>query len=403
MSDANIDAAARSAPNPAQRPGVGLGRLFGIEIRLDPSVIIIFLLVVSMLSISVFPSWHPDWSLWLSWTTGLSAGVLFFASLLAHELSHSVVARAYGLPVPRITLFLFGGASEMEDEPDSPKKEFVIAIVGPLTSLVLGFVFATLASNLAGPGFAETFAEDPKAALADLAPLPTLLMWLGPVNVVLGVFNLVPGFPLDGGRVLRALLWWSTGDHLKATRWAANGGRFFGWALIILGVLEIAGGNLGGAWLILIGWFLSSIASSSYSQLVVTNTLRGCKAEDLMRRDFTTVTIDMPVDQFIQQHLMQSAQQLWPVTEDDRVVGYVSLEEVKKLSEEARGQATIRDIAQPDTEPVSVDAGLSAQKAMQVLSSRELPLMVFKERDMVGLLSKAEYMKWLALHQPEPA
>ena len=198
--------------------GLRVGSLIGIDIHLDASLIIIFVLVVWMLGGNVFPAWHQEWSAVQNWTTGLAAGILFFISLLLHELAHAVVARKYGISVPRITLFLFGGMAEIEDEPDTPKTEFFIAIAGPLTSLFLGLFFSLLAGYMAGSEFAQMLVADQQAAMAMLAPLPTLLFWLGPINIMLALFNMVPGFPLDGGRVLRAAWWWMTGDLDRATR-----------------------------------------------------------------------------------------------------------------------------------------------------------------------------------------
>ena len=225
-----------------RRRSVRVGSIAGIRIHLDFSLFIIFAVVVTMLGGNLFPGWHPDWGLAQTWATALAAGVLFFLSLLLHELAHSLVARRFGIPVQRITLFLFGGMAEIEAEPASPRIEFLIAIAGPATSLALGFFFTLLGSEIAGPGFTELLAEDQEAALAGLSPAATLLFWLGPVNILLGLFNLVPGFPLDGGRVLRAALWWINGDLYRSTRLAADAGRVFGWLLMILGTAQALSG-----------------------------------------------------------------------------------------------------------------------------------------------------------------
>jgi len=202
--------------------GVHIGRIFGINVRIDWSWIFIFLLVTWSLAIGVFPSWHPEWSLSLSWTVAIAASILFFASILAHELAHSLVAKMRGLPVRRITLFLFGGVSNLEREPPSPKTEFFIAIVGPITSVALGLIFL-LMGGLSIGGI-QNLAAEPSEMLSQLNPLTTLLLWLGSVNILIGLFNLVPGFPLDGGRILRSLVWMATGSLRKATRWASGAG-----------------------------------------------------------------------------------------------------------------------------------------------------------------------------------
>jgi len=376
-----------------------VGSLFGIDICLDASVIIIFTLVVWILGGNVFPAWHPDWSLTLCWMTGLGAGILFFVSLLLHEMAHSVVARSYGIPVPRITLFMFGGMSEMQEEPTSPKKEFWIAIVGPLMSFVLGFVFTTLANALAPPEFADLLMTDQEAALASLSPASTLLFWLGPVNFILAIFNLVPGFPLDGGRVLRATLWWTTGSLERATRWAASGGRIFGWFLMLLGALEVLSGAFQGLWLILIGWFLTSAASSSYSQLMMRRTLQGYRVRDVMRTHFESVDADMGVTDFIDNHLLKSNQRLWPVNEEGRLAGFAGLETIQELAAGERESYRLRDIMQTKLDEMTLDPGTDAMKALERLSYRSTPMAVVQDGEVVGLLSQDDLIKWLTLHQ----
>lgn len=375
-----------------------IGSLFGIDVYLDASVIIIFALVVWILGGNVFPSWHPDWGLGVSWTTGLMAGLLFFLSLLLHELAHSVVARSYGIPVPRITLFMFGGVSEMQEEPTSPKQEFWIAIVGPAMSLLLGLVFTALASALAPPDFGAMLVEDQQAALASLAPLPTLLFWLGPVNFILAIFNMVPGFPLDGGRVLRAGLWWMTGNLEQATRWAATGGRIFGWVLMLIGALEVLSGMFQGLWLILIGWFITSAASSSYSQLLMRRTLQGCRVADVMRTHFETVDADLTVAEFIDDYLLKSSQRLWPVTSDDRLAGFASLETIQEIEPADRPGKRLRDIMRTDVEKLTVPANADAMKAMERMSYGSMPMAVVRGDAVVGLLSQEDMVKWLTLH-----
>jgi len=376
-----------------------IGSLFGIDICLDASVIIIFALVVWILGGNVFPAWHPDWSTTLCWMTGLGAGILFFISLLLHEMAHSVVARSYGIPVPRITLFMFGGVSEMQEEPTSPKTEFWVAIVGPAMSFFLGFVFSTFANALAPAGFAEQLMTDQQAALASLSPLSTLLFWLGPVNFILAIFNLVPGFPLDGGRVLRATLWWATGSLERATRWAASGGRIFGWFLMLLGALEVLSGVFQGLWLILIGWFLASAASSSYSQLMMRRTLQGYRVRDVMRTNFESVDAGMSLPDFIDNHLLRSNQRLWPVTDDGHLAGFASLEAIQELAAGERESYRLRDVMHGHLEHMSLDPATDAMKAMEQLASRNTPMAVVQDGEVVGLVSQDDLIKWLTLHQ----
>jgi len=307
---------------------MALGRIFGIQIHVDFSVLIVFALVVYSLGAALFSRWHPTWNAGTTWSTALAAGVLFFASLLAHELSHSVVAKLRGIPVPRITLFIFGGVSELEREPNTPATEFLIAIVGPAMSALLGFVFTWLGVTLAGADFAGNVFEDPEATMAHLGPAATLFLWLGPINFMLAFFNLIPGFPLDGGRVLRATLWSISGDLRSATLWASNAGRAFAWTLMGFGVLQaLGGGFVQGVWLLLIGWFLNNAARNSYKQLLVRQAFEELMVGNLMRTHFEVISPDVTLDEFVNEFLLRSAQSAWPVIEGDRAVGLITFEQ----------------------------------------------------------------------------
>ena len=377
-----------------------IGSILGIAIYLDASVFIIFALVVWILGGNIFPSWHPDWSAGSSWLTGLGAGILFFISLLLHEMAHSVTARRFGINVPRITLFLFGGVSEMEEEPATPKTELLIAIVGPAMSLFLGMLFSTVANLMAPPGFDEMLMKNQSAALASLSPLTTLLFWLGPVNFILGVFNLVPGFPLDGGRVLRAIVWWLTGSLDRATRAATGAGRLFGWLLMILGALQVLSGTVvQGLWLVLIGWFLSSAASSSYGQMVMRRTLRGCRVADVMRTHFEIVDAATTVDRFIDDFLLKSNQRLWPVTSAGRLAGFASLETIQDIEPERRAGLRVHEVMRTDLDELTLPANADAMKAMERLSLASTPMAVVRGDEVLGLIAQEDVVKWLALHR----
>ncbi|MDZ7825536.1 MAG: site-2 protease family protein [Gammaproteobacteria bacterium] len=377
-----------------------IGSPFGIEVRLDISVILIFLLIVWSLAGGLFPDWHPDWSPALRWGTALAAGLLFFTSLLAHEFSHSVVAQAYGIPVPRITLFLLGGVSELSSDPRTPKTEFLMAIAGPLMSLALGIGFLLIGLQVAGEAFAGQLAEDRTAALASLSPLATMLLWLGPVNLMLAIFNMVPGSPLDGGRVLRALLWWIGGDRLRATRWASDAGRLFGWSLIALGVLSLVSGQgLGGLWLVLIGWFLSTAAGQSYTRVWLEQSLRRLQVADLMRTRFGSTTPDTPLARFIDDQLLRSQQLLWPVQDEAGLVGWIGQEDVAELGESDRQRRYVRDLMRaPGSAPTLAPDTPADQAFDQLSTSPDRPLAVLDGERMVGLLASADVMRWLALH-----
>lgn len=380
-------------------PGLRLGRLGGVEVRLDWSVLVIFALVVARLGTGVLATWHPEWTGALRWTVAFGAGITFFASILLHELAHCWAAAAYGIPVARITLFLFGGVSEMQREPDKPGQELVIAIVGPLMSFALGIACTALGVQLAGAEAMRALTADPVGAVAALGPLPTVLLWLGPVNVVLGAFNLVPGFPLDGGRVLRAILWRATGDLLRATRLAALAGRAVAWGLVGFGLFRVLGGDFGGLWLVLIGWFLSRAARTSALELVVRHALEGLRVGDLMRTRFEAVPADLPLERFVEDRLLRSAQTAWPVLDGERVVGVVTEQDVAAVPEERRAALSVRDVARPARARLTPDEpGRDAVRAMAASPDDEALPVIDGDR-VVGLLHRGDILRWLALHE----
>ena len=398
---------------PARAPGPGglrLGRIAGIEIFADWSVLVIFALISFSLGAGVFPSWHPGWSGALSWATALGAALLFFASLLAHELSHAIVARAGGMRVRRITLFLFGGMAHLESEPRNWRVELAMAAVGPLTSLVLGVAFLLLAGLAAGG--LEIDPEDPRAALAAISPLATLLFWLGPVNLMLAVFNLVPGFPLDGGRVLRAVLWGATGDLRAATRWASLGGRLFAGLLMATGLLMLfglvvpvlGGGPVGGLWLMLIGWFLNSAAVTSYRQLILRQTLGQVPVARIMQTRLVRVPPELPVRRLAEEHMMQSGQRVLPVEHDGRFLGLVSLTDLQKSERGAWDRMTAAEIMTPLARLACTGPADDAGEALAQLARRDVnQLPVLDEGRLVGLLRREDVLKWLALNAPAAA
>ena len=381
--------------------GIRLGRILGIEVSIHWSLGFIFMLVLLNLALSVFPAWHPSWGPVATWATATGAAVLFFASVLAHELSHSLVAQRQGIRVERITLFLFGGVSQMQDEPKSPGNEFLMAIVGPLTSLAIGA--AAIFFGLLGT---PVVPADLVAGLGDvmrsLSPLRTLLLWLGPINVLLGLFNLVPGFPLDGGRVFRSALWWFTGDVVKATRWAAGIGQVFGWLLVFTGFMNLFGGVAAqGLWLLLIGWFLINAAGMSYQHMFLGQILKHVRVTDLMR-EVTVLEPDLPVQSFVDDYLMTGEQLTYPVVLDRQLVGLVRLGDVRKVPREKWPWTRIAEIMRPREQLTTLDSSMTAARAAQILSEQgatELP--VLDNQRLVGLVEQQDVVRWIALHPPE--
>ena len=394
----------RAAEMDRARGGLRLFSIFDIEIRLDLSVLVIFGLIVYSLAKGVFPGWHPDWPPLTSWLTALTAGLLFFVSLLAHELSHSLVARRYDIRVPRITLFLFGGMAEIESEARTPSSEFAIAIAGPLMSLAIAFACTAIAGNALGMAGIDAIVEDPQQGMQSVSPAITAALWLGSVNFMLAVFNMIPGFPLDGGRVFRALIWRLTGDQLLATRYASTAGRWFGWGIMGLGLWNLfILKSLGGLWLLLIGWFLSHLAAMSYRQAFTAKVLEPLSVGDLMRTRFDTVAPTSPVADFIENSLLRSSQLLWPVVDEDRCLGTVSLAEVMALPVDRRASTAIRDIMLPLADTRHLEARMSAAEATAFLAQAgDRPLPVIRGERVIGLLRGADVLKWMMVHDETP-
>jgi Zn-dependent protease/CBS domain-containing protein len=387
------------------RSGLRLGRIFGIYIYVDWSWIFIFLLVTWSLAAGLFPQLHPNWGVTLNWGTAIAASLLFFASVLAHELAHSVVARSQGIPVRNITLFLFGGVSNIQREPTSPAAEFVMAIVGPLTSIVLG-VFFLLLSGATAAGL-DVMTGRAIGTLARLDPLSTLLMWLGPINILLGVFNMIPGFPLDGGRVLRSGLWAITKNLRLATRWASWVGQAVAWLFIFTGLAMIFGisipffgtGLIGGLWLAFIGWFLHSAATQSYQQVVVEDLLEGVPVSRLMQSNAPSVPPDISVSTLVHDHIIGTNERAFPVVLGNRLVGMVSVEDVRKVQHTAWDTTTVSQIMLPADQITVATPQEDAAEALKELGSRNVHQMpVVQDGHLLGMLRHQDIVKWLQIH-----
>jgi Zn-dependent protease/CBS domain-containing protein len=384
--------------------GFGIGRLFGIRIRVDWSWLLIFVLTTWNLS-SAFGEIHADWGTGLTWGVSVCAALLFFSSVLLHELAHSLVARARGIPVRSITLFLFGGVSNIQREPRSPGAEFWMAIVGPLTSLFLGGALVVLASLSAGT--LQTVVSSPGQVVSALGPLTTLLAWLGSVNVSLGLFNLIPGFPLDGGRMLRSLLWAATDDLRRATRWASWVGQAIAWFMIVSGIamafgvgIPVLGTGVGnGLWLAFIGWFLNSASAQSYQRVVVRDILEGVEVKRMMRACPPTVPSAISIDELVHEHIIKTDDHAFPVVDDGRLVGLVTLEDVRSRSRDQWEETLVREIMTPAKELVAVGPETDAAEALERLMARDVrQLPVMEDGSLSGCLRRRDIVKWLQLH-----
>jgi Zn-dependent protease/CBS domain-containing protein len=380
--------------------------LFGIRLGFDASWVIIVLLMTWSLTLG-FSRWHPDWSPIVAFGTALLAALCFFGSVIVHELAHSLVARRFGIPVESITLFLFGGVSNIEREPPSPKAEFLTAVVGPLTSIALGVVL--LAIDAVIVRVPSDAVMDPSAAVARLGPLATLVVWLGPINLIVGVFNLIPGFPLDGGRILRSIIWAATHDLHVATRWASAVGQAFGWLFIFLGVAMAFGAHVpffgqgfaAGLWLAFIGWFLSSAAAQTWRRQLVHAMLEGMTVARLMRVDVPVLAPGTPVGTFVGTWLSRGDDRAVPVADESgHLLGVVTLADVRSAPREAWEATPVSEVMTPaDRMPAVVAPGEELAAAFEKLSRADADqLPVVDGGRLVGMLYRRDLGRWIELH-----
>ena len=387
--------------------GIRIAKLFGIDIEIDWSWLLILLLVIWNLS-TTFSQVHPDWSMIFTVTMGIIAALLFFLSVLLHELAHSLVAKSQGLPVNRITLFLFGGVSNIREEPKSPGNEFAMAILGPVTSIVTGFALLLLSGIGLQPQNLRHI--DPMEFLQGLSTFRTLAVWLGTINVILGVFNLIPGFPLDGGRVLRSIIWAITDNLRQATRWASYVGQAIAWLMITGGIAMIFGiripffgeGLVNGVWLIFIGWFLNNAANRSYQQLVIKDVLEDVPVRQMTKRNPPTVSPDISIETLIENHIMQTDDHAFPVIRDGELIGIVCLDDVRRVSASERETKTVSDIMTPKSDLVTISPDDPANDALNEISKRSIrQLVVLQDGKLFGLVRRRDIVRYLQLQSDE--
>jgi Zn-dependent protease len=381
--------------------GIPLGRIFGIRLVIDWSWIFIFLLVTWNLAAGVIEPSQPGWGDGFAIVLAVIASLLFFASILAHELAHSLVARRFGLPIRDITLNLFGGVSTIQREPPSPRAEFLIAIVGPLTSIVLGLIFLLLG------GLSLNAVQHPTTTLSRLNPISALLLWLGPINILVGLFNLIPGFPLDGGRVLRSIIWAATGNLRRATHWASWVGQAIAIVFIVTGIAMAFGtrvpvfgtGVVGGLWLAFIGLFLNNASVQSYQQVVIQDLLTNVPVAALMHRPVPTVQSNAPIASLVHDHLMGTDDHAFPVLEGDRLVGIVCLHDVRKVPKEAWNTTPVSAVMTPGSRLAVTSPRDDARSALETLEARGVnQLPVVENGQVVGMLRRRDILTWLQQH-----
>ena len=359
---------------------IKLGRIFGIRIGIHYSwFLIAFLIVVSLTA--QFRASHPEWGEPATLSLALVTGLLFFVSLLLHELAHSVFAKGHGVPVREITLFALGGVSQIETNPTSAQMEFWMAFVGPLTSAVIG-VACLLIRHLVGIASSPVFA---------------MFSWLGYINLGLAGFNMIPGYPLDGGRVLRSILWWFSDDLERSTRQAARAGQVIGGVFIAGGIVEVfAGAGFSGLWLVFIGWFLLQAAGESSLQAGLARILQGVTVADVMTTSSPSVDGHLTVQSFVEENLLRTGSRCFMVEDNGRTAGLITAQEVKALDRDRWPSMTLLDIMRPIDELHTVKPQTPLKAALEMMGRENVnQLPVMQDHQVEGVLTRARLVGFL--------
>ena len=354
-----------------------LGRVFGIQLRLHYTWFIIFILVTASLA-------YPNWSHWLYWVIGVVTSILFFASVVAHELAHSLVGKANGIPIKSITLFIFGGIAQMTKEATRPGAEFKMAAAGPACSLAISGLFYLI------------------WFLAPISgPIATMVQWLAFINLALVIFNLIPGFPLDGGRVFRSILWRASGNYVRSTRIATRVGRGVGY-LFIVGGISIAFWQpfglswFSGLWLAFIGWFLENAASASYRQVKWREALHGITAAQVMTSDNPVVSPDITVTQLVQEHVFPSGRYYFMVADEGRLKGILALHNIKPVPQQHWGLTQVKDIMTPVDKLKVAHLDQDALSILEQMGENDISEMsVVSEGRVIGLVARDNLIRFL--------
>ncbi|MDN3515039.1 MAG: site-2 protease family protein [Candidatus Brocadia sp.] len=354
-------------------------KIMGIPIRVHFSWFIVFGLITWSLSTQYFPKAAPELPMVSYWIKGTLASLLLFASVAFHELSHAYVARKYHIPITDITLFIFGGVAQMKDEPPHPKAEFRMAIAGPLSSFFLSGLFFLLSVNTAGGAKA-------------------LFYYLAQINFVLAVFNLIPGFPMDGGRVLRAALWSRTKDYFYATQRASIFGQRIALFFLLFGLFLIFSGSSGGLWLLLIGWFLYMAAQSSQQQATLQEALSNIKVKNVMARDIVTINSSTPIDEAVDKYFLRYGYGGFPVTDGEKFLGIITLKESKDIPREDWNKVRVSDVFIPHSKKWEVSPDVDVMKALELMIKEDKGRIIVMENDkIVGLITRNGIARYLRI------
>ena len=364
---------------------INLFKLFGFEVRIDLSWIFIAILITWSLSVGFFPFHYKDLSTQTYWIMGVTGALGLFLSIIVHEFSHSIVARKFGMPMKGITLFIFGGVAEMDDEPPSAKAEFAMAIVGPLTSIALA------------AGFYGVYLLG-KQTLS--VPVNGVIGYLALINGILAGFNLLPAYPLDGGRVLRSVLWGAKKNLRWATKISSGIGSGFGLFLIILGLVQALSGNLiGGLWWFLIGMFLQSAAKMSYQQLVTRKILEGEPVRRFMKTDPVTVSPSTTIRTLVEDYIYQYHFKMFPVVNSgDQLVGCITTRDIKEVPREEWGEKSIREVVSSCSADNTISPEADAMQALSTMNRTGASRLMVTEGDrLVGIIALKDMMRLLSL------
>lgn len=359
---------------------VKLGRIAGIQVGLHLSWFLIFGLVTWSLAVGYFPMEYPSLPTAAAWGLGAITSLLFFGSVLAHEVSHSLVAVRNEIPVRGITLFIFGGVAQIEREPRDAGAEFRIAIAGPLTSLFLGLGFGALWWI----GQSNPYVAAPS-------------VWLMRINLILAAFNMIPGFPLDGGRVLRSIIWRITGNFQSATKVATIIGQLTAMGFIGVGLFIMLTGNLfNGLWLVFIGWFLQNAAASTYAQATLQQLLRGVTVSQVMTRDCPLVSGHMSLAQLIDEQILTGGRRCFFVTDEEDLRGMLTLTDVTGVPKEKWDQISLEQVMKPWEHTVQVQPQTALLEALQMMDDANInQVPVVEEGRMVGMLSREQLLHYV--------
>ena len=364
---------------------ITLFRLLGFEVKIDLTWLLLALLVTWTLARGVFPAYFPSLSPQIYWWMGASGTAGLLISIVFHELCHSLVARHYGLPIKGITLFIFGGVAEMEDEPPSPKAEFLMAVAGPLASIVLALLLAAAYTTTKQIGL-------PIAIVG-------VLYYLAYLNFLLAMFNLVPAFPLDGGRMLRAVLWGWKRNIRWATRISSAAGSGFGLALIILAVLAVLQGSfIVGMWWFLIGTFIRTAAGMSYQRLLMQQTLRGERVRRFMNTSPITVSPSISLAQLVEDYVYRYQHKMFPVVDGAALTGCITTRDVKAVPREQWAQRTVADVYTPCSNENTIAADADALEALSLMMRTGISRLMVVERDaLVGIIALKDLLQFFSL------